>query len=207
MKIYQGIAVLAVVGLVGLTSGIAQAGPGCSGSKATQTGSSACGAKGSSMKAGGCGSMKASGGACTGQSSAACSSMSAADCEKMLRTYYQTHGYLGIGPDCCVGMQANQTVARIAVGSPAEKAGFKVGDVLTSVNGISFGPENLPALQSLMTKGMKIGDTVHYTAMREGQIVSLDATLVKISDAELTAMVAEHTAMPHRTADKAENTR
>jgi hypothetical protein len=209
MRIHQGIAALAVFGIVALTSGVAQAGGGCCGGKATQTSSGTCGAKGSAVQTGGgCGSsMKASGGSCTGSSATMCQSMSAADCEKMLRTYYQTHGWLGTGPDCCAGMQVRPAVTRITAGSPAEKAGFKTGDVLTSINGINYGQESQAAMQSLMMKGMKVGDTVRYTVLRDGQVVALNATLVKIPDSELNVLVAEHTAMPHRAADKAENVR
>jgi membrane-associated protease RseP (regulator of RpoE activity) len=209
MKNLQGIALLAVVGFVTMTSGIAQAGPGCGGGKATQTGSGACTGKSTSMQSGGCGSMKASGGACTGKSASACA-MKTADCEKMLRTYYQTHGWAGIESDCCMGMNAKPTVSRVSAGSPAEKAGFKTGDILTSVNGISFATENQAAVQSLMTNGMKIGDTVRYTAMRDGQIVSFESQLVKISDPELNTLIAEHVSMSHSPsqntakADKAE---
>jgi hypothetical protein len=206
MKLHQGIAVLAMIGFVALSSGIAQAGPGCCSGKATQTGSSACPGKGMSSQSGGCGSMKASGGACPGKSTSACT-MKTADCEKMMRTYYQTHGWAGIESDCCMGMGARPSVARVAAGSPAEKAGFKTGDTLTAVNGISFTTENQAALQSLMMNGMKIGDSVHYTAERNGQIVTLNATLAKISDSELQMLIAEHVAASHAPAEKAENAR
>ena len=209
MKHLQGIALLAVVGFVTMTAGIAQAGPGCCGSKATQTGAGACTGKSTSMQSGGCGSMKASGGACTGKSASACA-MKTADCEKWMRTYYKTHGWAGIESDCCMGTSAKPTVSRIAAGSPAEKAGFKAGDILTSVNGINFAAENQATIQSMMMKGMKIGDTVQYTAMRGGQVVSLKTQLVKISDPELNALIAEHVSMSHSSSqkiEKAENVR
>lgn len=209
MKKRQGIALLAAVGFVIMTSGIAQAGPGCGGSKATQTGAGSCTGKSTSAQASGCGSMKASGDACTGKSASACV-MKAADCEKMLRTYYQTHGWAGMESDCCMGMNAKPTVLHVSAGSPAEKAGFKAGDVLTSVNGIGFTTENQAVIQGLMTNGMKVGDKVHYTAMRGGQVVSLETTLVKISDPELNALIAEHASVSHsssQSTEKAENVR
>jgi hypothetical protein len=209
MKNLQGIALIAAVGFVTMTAGIAQAGPGCCGSKATKTGAGACTGKSTSMQSGGCSSMKASGGACTGKSTSACA-MKTADCEKMMRTYYQTHGWAGIESDCCMGTSAKPTVSRVAAGSPAEKAGLKAGDILTSVNGIGFTTENQAAIQSLMMNGMKIGDTVHYTATRGGQVVSFDTQLAKISDPELTALIAEHVSKSHspsQSTEKAENVR
>lgn len=218
MKIHRGIAALAVIGFATLASGAAVAGPGCSGgkAKATQTGSSSCSAKGSATQASGacgvmktsgsaCGAVKSAGGACSGVSASACT-MSASDCEKMLRAYYQAHGWLGIESNCCAGAAVRPAVMRVAVGSPAEKAGFRTGDVLTSVNGINYGKETEATILSLMQNGMKIGDTVRYTALREGQLVALDATLAKIPEPELSAMIAGHASMPHPSSQKVERT-
>lgn len=206
MKNLKGIALLSGALFVTMTAGIAQACPGSGASKATQTGSGTCTGKTSSMQAsGGCNSMKASGGTCTGKSASACA-MKTADCEKMMRTYYQTHGWSGVESDCCMGTSAQPTVLRIAAGSPAEKAGLKNGDVLTSINGITFGEQSQPAIQGLMADGMKVGDTVRYTATRGGQVVSLETKLVKISDADLSALIAEHLSMSHTASAKAEKT-
>lgn len=206
MKNLKGIALLSGALFMTMTAGIAQACPGSGASKATQTGSGMCTGKSSAMQtSGGCNSMKASGGTCTGKSASACA-MKTADCEKMMRTYYQTHGWSGVESDCCMGASASPTVLRVMASSPAEKAGLKTGDVLTSINGITFGEETQAAIQNLVTNGMKIGDTVRYTAMRDGQVVSFETKLVKISDADLGALIAEHAAMAHTAAPKAEKT-
>ena len=225
MKFHQGIAVLAVIGFAALTSGSALAGPGCSSgsAKATKTGSSCCSDKGSAMQTGSggaamkasgsaCGAAKSAGGACSGTSASACT-MSQAECEQMLRTYYQAHGWVGIESNCCMSTAVRPAVVRVAIGSPAEKAGFKTGDVLTSINGVNYGKDTEAAIQALMQDGMKIGDAIHYTALREGKLVKLDATLSKIPEPELKAMIAEHVAMSHAApqstarSDKAENIR
>ena len=77
------------------------------------------------------------------------------------------------------------TVTKIAAGSPAEKAGFKVGDLLTSINGIGFDAKNAEALKGVMENGFKIGEIVRYTAKRDDQIVTLAPVLAAIPDASL----------------------
>lgn len=208
MKLHQGIAALAIAGLVSMGS-YAQAcdgsGKGKSATKASM--GAGCSQGASAQTAGGscCSGMKSAQGkgACTGKDASMCK-MSSAECEKMMRTYYQTHGWLGIEANCCPGMTAQPAVLKIAQGSPAEQAGFKVGDTLTSINGIAYSAENEATIQSLMTNGFKVGDTVRYTAMRDGKIVNIQAKLVKISDPALMQMVAAHVASSHANSDKAE---
>jgi C-terminal processing protease CtpA/Prc len=123
--------------------------------------------------------------------------MSPSDCEKMLRTYYQTHGWLGIEMDSADGVTM-PTVTAVTAGSPAEKAGFKVGDVLTSVNGIGFDAKNAETLQAFMDKGFLPGQSVTYTAKREAQIVPLNPVLAPIPDTNLNQMIATHLANSHK---------
>ena len=127
--------------------------------------------------------------------------MAPADCEKMMRTYYKSHGWLGIEMETADGVMT-PTVTSIVGGSPAEKAGFKVGDVLTSINGIGFDAKNAEALQGIMEKGFQSGQTVTYTAKREAQIVTLSPVLASIPDANLNQMIAAHLASSHKQQEK-----
>jgi S1-C subfamily serine protease len=113
-----------------------------------------------------------------------------------MRAHYETRGWLGIEMD----MSGTQpVVTRVVERSPAADAGFRSGDTLTSVNGISFSPGNDAAMQEFMKNGFKIGDTVVYTADREGSIVTLTATLAKISDEALAKMIhMHHDEMTHK---------
>jgi putative serine protease PepD len=220
MKLSSGIVSLALIGAVAI-AGYAQACPGstkatkasntssCGGKETVvATGGASCGSKTGAMGAGGSccakGAKSAQAGSCDAKGTMTCN-MSATECEKMLRTYYENHGWLGIESNWCPGMAAQPTVAKVATGSPAEMAGFKAGDVLTAVNGINYSPENEATIQSLRERGFKVGDTVRYAALRDGKIVSLEARLVRINDASLREVVAAHVAASHTSSqDKAE---
>ena len=52
-------------------------------------------------------------------------------------------GWLGIETEKTA---AGYAVSSVAPGSPAERAGFRVGDVLLGLNGVSFGDENKEAI-------------------------------------------------------------
>lgn len=203
------IAAAAMVGMVGFAAEV-KAGPGCKSScgadkvKTTQAGGSCGSMQKSADKGGSCGTMAKGSGSCSMSGSAQCS-MSAADCEKMLRAYYQDHGWLGAEMVCEDATVCQPKVTKVEAGSPAEAAGFRVGDLVTSMNGINYSKETEPAIQSAMDKGFRIGDTVTYTVQREGKITPLKATLVRIPDAAMSAMVTAHTSSSHKTGDKAEN--
>ena len=56
-----------------------------------------------------------------------------------------------------------------------------------------------------MKNGFKIGDTIVYTVNRDGEILTLEPTLTKISEENLAQMIAFHnTNMKHKPTDTAE---
>ncbi len=232
MRLGKAIALVAVLGLAGFTATTmvhAGGGGSCgSKSKASMQGSSGCTGQATMSKTGASCSGQASaagktGGSCPamGKAGSSCSAMgmtggdccasakgasmhcsaAPADCEKMMRTYYQTHGWLGIEMNTADGSMM-PTVTSVVAGSPAEKAGFKVGDMLTTINGITFDEKNAQALQGIMDKGFGAGQTVTYTAKREAQIVTLTPVLAQIPDAKLNQMVATHMATAHKQQEK-----
>lgn len=216
MRYGKAIAVVAVLGFGGLiATSMVHAGANCgSQSKASMQSGSGCSSQAS--KSGGAypgqGTMSKAGGSCSGMSKAdGCGtakgasmecSMSPAECEQMMRTYYKTHGWLGIEMTYADGEITTPTVTKIAAGSPAEKAGFKVGDLLTSINGIGFDAKNAEALKGVMENGFKIGEVVRYTAKRDDQIVTLSPVLAAIPDASLKEMVAAHVTSTHKSKEK-----
>jgi putative serine protease PepD len=75
------------------------------------------------------------------------------------------HGFDGIGV----------LVTTVSSGSPADKAGFKVDDILQAVDGVTI--DNGQTLGGLIQKH-HVGDTVKFTVKRGGSTQELSATLV-----------------------------
>jgi S1-C subfamily serine protease len=75
------------------------------------------------------------------------------------------HGFDGIGV----------LVTTVSSGSPADKAGFKVDDILQAVDGVAI--DNGQTLGGLIQKH-HVGDTVKFTVKRGGSTQDLTATLV-----------------------------
>ena len=81
------------------------------------------------------------------------------------------------------------TVAKVYPGSPAEKAGFQVGDLLVSINDMAMGSDEL---KKGYEKVSKPGSTVKYTVMRGGKEMQLKPTLVKMPEEVFAAHVGMH---------------
>lgn len=97
------------------------------------------------------------------------------------------HGWLGIETDH--GAQGATTVVQVASGSPAEKAGFRKGDVLVAMNGVALKAENKAKLKEAKA-GCAVGKTVTYTIQRGGAQQTLTATLAPVPEEVLAKWVA-----------------
>lgn len=94
-----------------------------------------------------------------------------------------------------VGLEFDKTdaavvkVKAITPGSPAEKAGFAVGDVLVAINGANLADKE--AMKK--AKGeWKVGQVVAYTVKREGADKELKATLDPMPEAVFASMIGSH---------------
>jgi putative serine protease PepD len=126
--------------------------------------------------------------------------MKAEDCAKETEAYFKTHGWLGVEKDR--NEDGTFTITAITPGGPAEKAGFQVGDRIVSINGVTIDTANDEKLKAMKKEGMKIGETVTYEVSRNGQNVTLRASLVKIPDDTLAAMIDKHNKQDHQVAQK-----
>jgi predicted metalloprotease with PDZ domain len=97
-----------------------------------------------------------------------------------------TQTWLGISKE---KTDAGYKVTAVDTGSPAEKAGFKVGDVLLAVNGMAVGSDELKKSYETI---YKVGATVKYTVNRSGKEQILQATLVKMPENVFAQMVGSH---------------
>jgi predicted metalloprotease with PDZ domain len=63
------------------------------------------------------------------------------DCLNHMAKNLQNRGWVGIEMED-KGGTGKMVVTKVVEGSPAEKAGFQVGDILVAVNGVAFGEGN-----------------------------------------------------------------
>ena len=89
------------------------------------------------------------------------------------------HAYLGVTPEDGSASDGSATrtgaqITSVGDGTPAAKAGLKVGDVITAVNG-----EPVDSALSLVgyIREQTVGNTVKLTLIRDGKTIEVDATL------------------------------
>jgi serine protease Do len=84
-------------------------------------------------------------------------------------------GWVGIEMDDKGGFD-KMVITKVIEDSPAEKAGFKVGDTLAAVNGVAFSESNQKQLKDIQYS-MKPGADFTYTVSRKGSRVDLEVEL------------------------------
>ena len=102
---------------------------------------------------------------------------------------YAEHGWLGIETEKVT--DGRYAVTTVALGSPAEKAGFQKGDVLVALNGARFGEENKEAVKKAKMS-LAPGKNATYTIDRKGAERQLTATLAEVPQEVLAKWVDEH---------------
>lgn len=119
----------------------------------------------------------------------------AESCGEKIRIKYQTKGWLGIeidrDPDGTV------TIAKVYPGSPAETAGIRVGDQLLALNSVAYTTANHDKLKVIKKEIAKIGATMTYGLRRGTKDFTVEATLTRIPEDVLDAMIARHAAEEH----------
>jgi C-terminal processing protease CtpA/Prc len=112
------------------------------------------------------------------------------DCLDHMAAKMKTGGWVGIEleRDETTGVM---TVQRVVPGSPAEQAGFQVGDVLFAINGIEINEKNETALKTAK-KDWKPGQNVSYTLKRDGRSVNANVTLASMPADVLAKFIGEH---------------
>lgn len=113
---------------------------------------------------------------------------SMADCAKHMADM-KNHGWLGIQYDHTE--DGSDVVKDVVKGSPAEKAGFRPGDVLYAMNGIEMNDANAGRIKAAW-KPLLPGSTVAYTVKRGGEAEDLKVTLGKMPEDVYEAMVDNH---------------
>ncbi len=110
-------------------------------------------------------------------------------------------GWLGIETEKTAA--GGYAVTSIAKGSPAERAGFQVGDVLVALNGVRLSEENKDAVYKVKST-LGPGKAVAYTISRRGAEQQLSATLAEVPREVLAEWLGTHV-LDHTTVAVAAN--
>jgi C-terminal processing protease CtpA/Prc len=119
---------------------------------------------------------------------------SAQDCLNKMNSKMQAKGWLGI--ETATTDSGHWEVAEVFPGSPAEKAGFKKGDVLLAVNGVEMSKENKEAYKKAAHK-LSPGSEAHYVVKRQGGKVKLTAELESVPREVQAKWVGDHMIESH----------
>ncbi len=117
-----------------------------------------------------------------------CSS-STQECLDYMAAHFQNRGWVGIEIDS--DEEGRRTVTRVVEDSPAQAAGFQVGDVLLGFNGVRFGEGDEEAIRQAKAR-MHVGAEVTYLVERRDSDVELSATLAAVPDHVLAGWVGHH---------------
>src|SRR5262245_4305282 len=114
------------------------------------------------------------------------------ECLNSMAKKMKSSGWIGIEYD----PEKNLSITRVISGSPAEKAGLQVGDVLFAMNGLEIKPENEEAIMAQRKKWTP-GMVVRYTVKRDGVARFIDITLGEWPADLLARYIGEHMMMQH----------
>ena len=112
------------------------------------------------------------------------------DCLNHMAKNLNDRGWVGIEMDDKGGV-GMMVITKVIDDSPAQKAGFKVGDTLVAVNGVEFSEDNEKELKDIQY-AMTPGADFTYTVSRKGSRVDLDVELGQLPDDVKAQWVGSH---------------
>lgn len=115
------------------------------------------------------------------------------DCLDKMVQKMKTRGWVGIEMDEGKGAKTI-SITKVVPGSPAEAAGFQVGDVLVSLDGNKFADntEEKCATCAAMKENWVPGRKVHYVVSRGGREVAVDPVLGHIPSDVMATWIGQH---------------
>ena len=120
----------------------------------------------------------------------------AADCARQMKEKFKERGWVGINMDYDQE-QGVTVITHVVTQSPAEKAGFEVGDVLLGLNGVDYTEENAEALKAEFA-GFKPGSRATFQVNRGGEAIDIQVELEQIPQAILAQWVGQHILEAHQ---------
>jgi len=117
-------------------------------------------------------------------------SASTQDCLNYMVKNLANRGWVGLEMNDEGGVD-KMVVTRVVEGSPAEKAGFREGDVMFAVNGVAYAEENQKRLKDVKYS-MKPGADFTFTVARRGKKIDLDVELGSIPEKVRAEWIGDH---------------
>lgn len=133
------------------------------------------------------------GGAYADDASASCSA-TATECARQIRAMMEGKAFLG------VKLQESRwgvEVKSVVHGSPAAAAGLRDGDRIYAINGKEISASDLPEVKKMISNVGPNG-RIYLTVVRYGTVLTLQPRLRRMSDAQITKVVASHLRMAHQ---------
>jgi S1-C subfamily serine protease len=112
------------------------------------------------------------------------------DCLNHMVKNLQHRGWVGLELDDEGGID-HMVVTKVSENSPAESAGFQVGDTLVAVNDIAFSEENQKQLEDVKYS-MTPGADFTYTVSRRGSRVDLEVELGALPENIMAQWIGSH---------------
>ena len=120
----------------------------------------------------------------------------AATCARKIKENFEKRGWVGINMES--DKESGVTViSNVVANSPAERAGFQVGDVLQGLNGIAYTEENKESLKAEYGS-FQPGNTATFKVEREGKSIDIKVELEQIPQAILAQWVGQHVLEYHQ---------
>ena len=112
------------------------------------------------------------------------------ECLNMMVEKLANKGWMGIRLDWNEEAH-NGTITEVIHGSPAEQAGFQVGDVYLAIEGVTFDTED-EAVWDKVNANMKPGNTITVTLVREGKTSDVAVKLAHMPEDVLAEHIGTH---------------
>lgn len=112
------------------------------------------------------------------------------DCAKMMKEQFKERGWVGINMDYDKE-QGVTVISNVVSNSPAQRAGFEVGDVLVGLNDVDYTEENEKLLKAEYAT-FKPGKTAIFKVERDGEKIDIKVELEQIPQAIMAQWVGQH---------------
>jgi hypothetical protein len=116
------------------------------------------------------------------------------ECLKKMVTKLENKAWLGVELE--PGDNGHYRITRVVPDSPADRAGFRAGDVLLAMNGVKWSEDNKEAFKKASYE-LRPGSTAEYVVARDGQKMKIAATLDRVPREVMAQWIGEHMLEAH----------